>query len=505
MPKGRFIVSVLAGLAMSSGIGLADGFLPSEVLIQLDPLASIRQFNARYGTSTLDSLPPLYRLDVPDGMEEDALIELIMSDSSVVDADYVWETETPEGSRQMVVTAVGETLEGVLAQDLVQHLRLAAIHAAVDGDGIAVAVLDTGIRPDHEMLAAVVAPDGYDFVDRDDGPLDQANGSDDDLDGWIDEGAGHGTMVAGIVHLVAPKARILPVRVLDDEGRGTVFNIAMGVRWAVDHGARIVNLSLGLYHSSFALRHEVDRALDRGVAVVAAAGNDAREHPAFFPSSSRGVIAVAGLDTVDVKADFSNWGSHVDISAPSVAILGPYHDGGYAIGSGTSFAAPIIAGQCALILSFRDDLSTDEVAACARGGVLDISSIEGNEPYRAGLGAGRVDGEATWDRLQQVSEVTGSRATAATDWIAYPNPAEPGIRLQIRTGGPLDGGQPAANLYDLSGRRVRQFRLIDLDRSGRLWRVPADDLTLRPGVYFLRLAAGGSESRKAIRIVMRGR
>lgn len=502
MKSGWVLASAFAGLCAICVPVFADDFIPSEILIQLDPAEAIGSFHARYGTSTLDSLPPLYRVAIPGGMEEEELIDEILADSSVVDADFSWESETPEGARQMVVTAVGETIEGVLAQDVVLRLKLSSIHESVEGAGITVAILDTGLRLDHEMLTGTEVAAGFDFIDRDDDPSEEANGNDDDGDGIVDEGAGHGTMVAGIVRLVAPKATILPIRILDDEGRGSVFDIAMGIRYAVEHGARVINLSLGFNHSSFVIKYEMERAIEEGVAIVPAAGNDAREHPAYFPASYPDAITVAALDSVDVKADFSNWGCRVDLSAPGVAILGPFYDGGYAIGSGSSFAAPIVAGQCALILSFRGDLGVEDLTACARGGVVDISWIDGNRPYDGGLGAGRVDGEATWEHLRSVSGLAGPNSSLAGRFVTFPNPSTAGEGLFLRTARPIGGREPFGMLVDASGRKVADVRLIDLGRNGCLWRIAPEEPLPETGLYFLRVTPGGAEWEGNARIVI---
>ena len=223
---------VIAALALiSSAAALADEvFVPGFIQVHLAIGASIDEVNATYGTTTADELPPHYLLQIPAGIDEETLIAQMQGDpTTFVCVEYSFRDETPEGVRQMVVTAVGGTIEGYLDQNLVERIHLQYIHPYSTGEGALVAVLDTGVLASHEALAGVIAPGGYDFIDNDDDPTDTANGLDDDNDGLIDEGAGHGTMVAGIVHLVAPDTRILPIRVLDDEGRGTTFTLAKGI------------------------------------------------------------------------------------------------------------------------------------------------------------------------------------------------------------------------------------------------------------------------------------
>ena len=119
------------------------------------------------------------------------------------------------------------------------------------------AVLDTGVGP-HPDLQPVLLP-GHDFIDDDNVPDDVGDGLDNDNDGVTDEGVGHGTHVAGIIHAIAPGARILPVRVLDSDAQGSVFAIAQGIRYAVDQKARVINLSLGLVNSE---SPSIESALD---------------------------------------------------------------------------------------------------------------------------------------------------------------------------------------------------------------------------------------------------
>src|SRR5205823_5202141 len=134
-------------------------------------------------------------------------------------------------------------------------------------------IIDTGCDLNHpDLFRSIVG--GWDFVDNDASPTDVKDNIDNDRNGAIDEAFGHGTHVAGIIHLVAPDAQLLIVRVLDADGRGNMVDVAAGIRWAVNQGAKVINLSLGSStHSGDALEHALDEAVTRGVVVVAAAGN----------------------------------------------------------------------------------------------------------------------------------------------------------------------------------------------------------------------------------------
>jgi subtilisin family serine protease len=366
-----------------------------------------------------------------------------------------------------------------------------------------VAVIDTGILADHPALDGAIAAGGYDFVDDDADPSEAANGQDDDGDGLIDEAAGHGTMVAGIIHLVAPRAKILPIRVLDDEGQGRTFTVAKAIRYAVEQGADVVNLSLGLTHSCFAIRHEVKLADSLSVAVAAAAGNLAAENPPYYPAVDTHVLSVAALDSSDVKADFSNWHERVAVSAPGVGVYAPYYDGEYAIGAGTSFASPFVAGQCALILALNPSLTVDEVYEFVGLGVEEIYSKPGNEQYLDKLGTGRVDGYQTWLNTPAATHIWDDAPASSAPLRVSPNPAVLRHGVVVRFDGWAARSALQASVYDAAGR-LMQILPVDasgatrwdgIDRNG--YRVPA-------GLYFIRLSGShGSQSQgSGIRLVL---
>ena len=168
-------------------------------------------------------------------------------------------------------------------------------------------------------------------MDGDAVPDDAADGIDNDGNGLVDEGAGHGTHVAGIVHRVAPLATIMPVRVLDSDGGGNEWDVAQGMLWAADHGADVVNLSLGMHGSASLLKETTQALVDRGVVVVAAAGNDGESRDEF-PAASRCAIGVTGTSSTDAVSSFATLGRWVDVGAPAEAISStfPFFATGYA-------------------------------------------------------------------------------------------------------------------------------------------------------------------------------
>lgn len=253
-----------------------------------------------------------------------------------------------------------------------RQLQLAKAHDATQGTGVVVAVLDTGVDARHVALAGHLQP-GYDYVDDDTTPCEAKNGLDDDGDGAIDESYGHGTFVSGIVALTAPKAHILPMRVLDSDGRGNLFVVAEAITDAVRAGADVINLSFGTdtRPDPTKLDDAIKFARTHGVIVTASAGNESSTNEQY-PAALGEVLSVSALRADGQQlATFSNSGAWVDAAAPGVRVVGPVPGGGYAYWNGTSVAAPFVAGQAALIRSRHRLLDATQVV----GAITHTSSV----------------------------------------------------------------------------------------------------------------------------------
>ncbi|MFS0840904.1 S8 family serine peptidase [Paenibacillus sp. 1P03SA] len=282
--------------------------------------------------------------------------------------------------------------------------------------GVVIAVVDTGVDPSHDDLKGSLV-EGYNFVNN------TPNTRDDN---------GHGTNVAGIAAApkdndvgiagVAAGAKIMPVKVLDSEGYGRTDVITEGIYWAVDHGADVVNLSLTSGSSSRVMEEAVQYALQRGVIVVSAAGNESNhwtgsdtgeldqvkgsEDPlahrfvkdVAFPAKLPGVIAVGAVDwypqTEFIVADFSNSGSSLSVTAPGVDIYSTDKGNGYTGRNGTSMAAPMVSGLAALILAGDaglDDLSTSERVERVGRIISETAQDLGPPGFDDEYGAGLID------------------------------------------------------------------------------------------------------------------
>lgn len=240
-------------------------------------------------------------------------------------------------------------------------------HAFTKGDRqIKIAVLDTGIDRTHPEIAHAMLP-GMDFVDILDG-ADKFIGDYLGMDTEPDDEVGHGTHVCGIIAArgvkmstgVVPACKIIPVRVLGAlkrgdtvVGAGLIDNINNGIKWAVDQGADVINMSLGIKHEGGGLPHDevIKYALSKGVSIVAASGNDGTKD-LYYPGALPRVIAVGAVDHSDQIAAFSTYGSHVSFVAPGMGIVSSYPQNSYSMSSGTSQASPYVAGAIALLKSF---------------------------------------------------------------------------------------------------------------------------------------------------------
>ncbi|HMF93113.1 MAG TPA: S8 family serine peptidase [Vicinamibacterales bacterium] len=296
-------------------------------------------------------------------------------------------------------------------------INLAAVQGTYTGAGI-VAVIDTGVDATHPQLASSVSP-GYDFIRDQAGPatdlldLDQSTAAIleqstaaileqnqvvvvnqstaailEQSTAAILEGLpalpaafGHGTMVAGLVHLTAPTATILPLKAFAADGTSTVATVVRAIYFAVDSGARVINMSFSLADASPELMRAINYATSRRVTCVAASGNQGRE-TVVYPAAYRNVVAVAATGNTDQRSSFSNFGdADVTLAAPGEGVTTTYPGGHYASASGTSFSAAWVSGAVALLL--QEDATTTPRDA------LDSLSHAARTTPR--LGYGRLD------------------------------------------------------------------------------------------------------------------
>jgi subtilisin family serine protease len=263
------------------------------------------------------------------------------------------------------------------------------------GKGVTVAMIDTGVDLTHPALQSVLVP-GFNFITQTSGASELGDlppamaaaltqSSTSILDGQnlviqnsstvailsqsstsILDGPpsafGHGTMTAGIVHLIAPGASIMPLKAFAGDGSSDLFNIVSAIYYAVDHGANVISMSFELAQTSPALQNAIQYAITKNVTVVAASGNDGKQM-LVYPAGYNTVIGVGSTDNQDAKSTFTNFGTNgVFVSAPGEGVITTYPGGNYAAAWGTSFSTPLIAGEAALILQAKPGFKSSDVA-----------------------------------------------------------------------------------------------------------------------------------------------
>jgi hypothetical protein len=331
--------------------------LENQVVVTLAPGQNANAIAAQYGAIVVRnadgrsvSMRPV------TGLAPGTLMLQLAADARVQTSEPNTWLEPAEARQQSFAFDDGFGNEKTYAeQPAAEALGVDRAHGVATGQGVKVAILDTGVDPTHPALSGHIVG-GYDFVGNDSDPSDQKDFLDNDRDGAVDEAYGHGTHVAGIVHLVAPEAQLLIVRVLDAEGRGDIVNVTAGVRWAVAHGAKVINMSLGKSMVALnsrdaveALQNALEEADNAGVIVVSSAGNAGADSP-DFPSVSSHAFGIGATDADGDAASFSNWEhSELLLSAPGVGIRSCYPGGGYRLWNGTSMSAPWVAGTAALL------------------------------------------------------------------------------------------------------------------------------------------------------------
>jgi subtilisin family serine protease len=290
---------------------------------------------------------------------------------------------------------------GYAAQPAAQIIRLTDAQNGfnVSDTGI-VAVIDTGVDTSHPVLQPVLLP-GYDFTRNQAGasewldvPQLQNGDSDDNsndqgpvivqqssaaildqssaaiLDGGPYSAFGHGTMTTGLVHLVAPMAKILPLKAFTSDGTGYLSNIVAALYYAVQNQANVVNMSFDVSTPSAALSQAVSYANQNGVVLVAAAGNENTSAPVYPAALNGNVMGIASTTNWDARSSFSNYGnSDVWIAAPGEYIISTFPGGTYASASGTSFSSPLVAGTAALLLSAQASLNQAAAASALSNAV----------------------------------------------------------------------------------------------------------------------------------------
>jgi thermitase len=382
-------------------------YAPGQVLVKFKPAVSAQSVQTTidaYESRIIRRIGQInvYQLQTPVLATVEEMVYVLKQNPNVVYAEPNYTaavTVSPNDEffwRQYALDNPGDILaipgspEGKSGADI----KATAAWEETKGSGdIVIAVIDTGVDLRHPDIKNKILNSGRDFVN-------------DDFDATDDHG--HGTHVAGIAAAetnnsqgiagVAWNCKVLPVKVVDKDGSGLYSWLIEGITWAADNGAQVINMSLGADAYSDALKEAVKYAYDKGLVLVAAAGNTGESvfYPAAFDDYC---LAVAATDYTDSWATWSNVGAQIDVAAPGVLILslvptwywGPSSPP-YAFWSGTSMAAPHVAGLAALIKSLKPWLKPGEIMNVIRYSADDVNSatLSGKDDR---IGYGRINME----------------------------------------------------------------------------------------------------------------
>ncbi len=352
---------------------LSGQYVPDEVVVRFRKNATaekIQQCLSSAGASILSSIEELKVLvvNVPSGMVAEAISVL----STCPEVRYA-----EPNYLAFIADTIPSDPNWILQYGLISIRAPQGWDYSTGSSAVTIAIIDSGVDLNHpDLVGKIVA--GYDFVNND------AIAQDDN---------GHGTHVAGIAAASANNgygvvgvswgARIMPVKVLNAGGGGSFADVADGIIWAADHGAQVINLSLGGASSSTVLQDAVNYAYGKGVILIAAAGNTG-SGTVLYPARYPNVIAVGAVDNTNNHTGFSNFGPELDLVAPGASIYSSVI-GGYGYKSGTSMAAPFVAGLAAILRGYPAGSSPDAIAFEMESTALDLGVSGVDNLYGYGL------------------------------------------------------------------------------------------------------------------------
>ncbi len=406
--------------------------LAASLLTNDDTLSNMLHSLGAYEAELLDSVSNTYRVLFDTTIDAVQLATYLEDNPAVIFAE-------PNPRRFSMHMPDDPLVAQQWALPIIQAFD--AWHITTGGE-VVIAILDTGVSITHPDLEGKVLP-GYNAIQN---------------NSHVEDDNGHGTAVAGLIAASTNNqqgiagmcwgCRILPVKVLNARGGGDDASVSRGVRWAVDNGAQIINMSLGGSRESQTLREAIAYAFQQGVLIVASSGNDRHNgNPINYPAAYPEVIAVGATGTSDTIAGFSNTGDYIMIAAPGVNLWTTTLDGGYGAPNGTSFASSYVAGTAALVFTLRPDLRHEDVI-CILQASADDKGPPGKDPE---YGWGRLNAFRAVQMAQTyqhcplyepapvepsptiaAEDVTGTHVPAAFDPIPFA-PDTPDLRFFTET------------------------------------------------------------------------
>ena len=341
-------------------IANAGGKRPGEAVVKVKSTAQAASIAEEVNATITDSIPSqrtyLFKFSKNRSVDEvvaqlnaDSNVELASSNTTI-DIPEVFQISQGFPDESTPVFSYGISPLSYYDQAGFYDIGIDSAQLLSTGKGVVVAVIDNGLDYSHPLMQSSNILAGYDFILNSSDPSEQP--------GTI---YGHGTFVTGLLLLTAPDVSIVPLRVFDGNGVGDQFNVALAIDWAVNHEVDIINMSFGTTEMIDVLRLAIEDAAKRKIVMIAAVGNEGSSIP-NYPAAHPDVIAVAAVDTLEMLANFSNYGDYIDLVAPGVnlysSLAGDYDWGTW---SGTSFSAPIVSGTVAMIKQIKNNYSPAEI------------------------------------------------------------------------------------------------------------------------------------------------
>jgi subtilisin family serine protease len=377
--------------------------------------------NCTVSSSLGDPAGHVFLINVNAAVDPFVFLTVLLNQVGIVDAEIDQQVSLIEATAgpipeslldQTPLPYYGSTVwAGYANQPAAQIVRVLEAQQSFNVTGAGtVAMIDTGVDTQHPALVPVLVP-GYNFINNtpngsETGSLNQSSAA--VLDGGgpgepvyvnqqtiamvnqssaavLDQPGnadfGHGTMTAGIVHLVAPTAKIMPLKAFSSDGTGYLSNIIRATYYAAQHGSNVISMSFSFSSASQEMAGAIHYANKKGIICVASSGNSGLDE-VVYPAGISGVMGVASTSDYGTRSSFSNYGSDVWVAAPGEGIVSTYPYGTYSAGWGTSFSTPFVSGAAALLVQLSPSVN-EPTAASAIAHAVQLST--------SGMGNGQLD------------------------------------------------------------------------------------------------------------------
>jgi thermitase len=393
-------------------------------------------------------LERVFVLELQEGLDPFAIIETLAADPAFeyAEPDYILTTAVAPNdyyfNLQWGLNNTGQTILGSPGKPDADIDLPEAWNITKGSQEVVIAIVDTGVDLTHPDLASKLVA-GYNTVDENTNAQDYN---------------GHGTHVAGIaaastdnssvgVAGVCWNCKIMPIKALGTSS-GSIEDVAQGITYAVDHGADVINLSLGGPEGSTTLLLAVRYAYSKNIPVVAAMmnyGTGDSYYPAAYPET----IAVGATDNLDVRADYSNYGNHIDLVAPGSDILSTYYLNQYGYMSGTSMSSPHVAGVLGLLRSLSPSRTVEQLRTILRSSADDLGVLGWDVYY----GAGRLNANKALQQLAAITSVS----------LRGPYTVKPGLPATFTARvSPSTAATPITYTWTATGQTNRSFTTTSL-------------------------------------------